>query len=272
MSGLVHRAPDRRDVARDAGRRLVVDDGDGFDRLAAVSRQLLPDDGRIDAVPPVAGNEIDLQAEPHGHVAPERGELAGLDHQHRVAGRQRVDERRLPRAGAGRGIDHDRARGLKHALKALDRLAPERRERGAAMIDRRLRDGPQDPIGHVGRAGDLEEVTSAFHAQQLITKATTKTRRHEDARRRRNHRDTETQRRQEEVRRDGLSAAEISGPEADEHDLGPNRGSCFAHASALPAASRRPPNRPSRFCGVRSLRVSVVQTASQSTAECRITP
>ena len=138
-------------------------DRDGLDGAAAIVSELLFDDGRIDAVAPVAGNEIDLQAEPRGHVAPERGEVAGLEHQHRVAGRQRVDERRFPRAGAGRGIDHDRARGLKHALKAVDRLAPERRKRGAAMIDGRLRDGAQDPVGHVGRPGDLEEVTARFH-------------------------------------------------------------------------------------------------------------
>ena len=163
MSGLVHRAPDRRDVAGHAGRGLVVDDGDGLDRVAAVRRQLLSDEGGIDAVAPIAGNEVDLEPELHGHVAPERGELAGFDHQHRVAGRQRVDERRLPGAGAGAGIHDDRARGLKHALKAFDRFAPERGERRAAMIDGRLRDGAQDPIGHVGRAGNLEKMPSALH-------------------------------------------------------------------------------------------------------------
>ena len=46
MPRLVDRATDRRDVAGDAGRRLVVDDGDGLDRVAAVGGQLPPIDGR----------------------------------------------------------------------------------------------------------------------------------------------------------------------------------------------------------------------------------
>ena len=37
--------------------------------------------------------------------APQRREMAGLEHQHPVARRQRVDQRRLPRAGAGRRVD-----------------------------------------------------------------------------------------------------------------------------------------------------------------------
>jgi hypothetical protein len=48
------------------------------------------------------------------------------------------------------------------------------------MIDRRLRDRAQDPVGHIGRPGNLKEVPSAFHVEQLTTKTTTKTRRHED--------------------------------------------------------------------------------------------
>jgi len=59
--------------------------------------------------------------------------------------------------------DHDRAGGLEHALQYRDRLAPERGKRRPAMIDGRLRDGPQNPIGNVGRSGNLEEVPSAFH-------------------------------------------------------------------------------------------------------------
>ena len=179
MSGIVHRAPDGRDVAGDPGRRLVVDAGDRLDRVAAVGGELLPDRRGIDAVPPVAGDEIDLQPELRRHVAPQHRELPGLDHQDLVARRQRIDERRLPRAAAGARIHDDRAGGLKHALQPFDRLTPERGECGTAVVDGRLRDGAQNPVGHVGRPGDLEEVTSAFHVRQLITNATTKTRKHE---------------------------------------------------------------------------------------------
>jgi hypothetical protein len=57
-------------------------------------------------------DELRLQAELDGHVAPQRGEVAGLVHQHLVAGRQRIDEGRLPRAGAGGRIDEHRVGGL----------------------------------------------------------------------------------------------------------------------------------------------------------------
>src|SRR5262249_29781356 len=46
-------------------------------------------------------------------------------------------------------------------LQAGDRFARELGERGTAMIDRRLRDGAQDAIGHVGWSGNLEEVAAA---------------------------------------------------------------------------------------------------------------
>jgi hypothetical protein len=44
------------------------------------------------------------------------------------------------------------------------------------MIDCRLRDRAEYPVGHIGRTRNLQEVPSAFHAEQL----TTKTRRHEE--------------------------------------------------------------------------------------------
>ena len=166
MAGFINRSPDVRDSTRDAGRRLVVHDRDSHDGAAAILSELLFDDGGIDAVAPVAGNEVDLQTEPRGHVAPEHGEVAGLEHQHVVAGRQGIHERRLPRAGAGRGIDHDVSRGLKHALKAVEHLARERREGRATVIDGRLRDGAQDPVRHVCRPRDLKKVTARFHAGQ----------------------------------------------------------------------------------------------------------
>ena len=74
------------------------------------------------------------------------------------------DERRFPRAGAGRGIDHDRRRGLEHALEAVEHLAAEPRERRAAVIDGRLRHRAQHAVGHVGRPGDLEKVTASHNA------------------------------------------------------------------------------------------------------------
>ena len=80
------------------GRGLVVHDHDRLDRVGLVGGKLGLELGRIGAAAPVAGNEIDLDAPAPGHVVPQRREMAGLDHQHLVAGRERVDDRRLPRA------------------------------------------------------------------------------------------------------------------------------------------------------------------------------
>ena len=92
-------------------------------------------------------------------------EMTGLDHQHPVARRQRVDERGLPRPGAGGRIDDHRARGLEHPLHAGDDLLAELGEFRAAMIDRRHRDRLQHPVGHVGRAGDLQEMAAGMAGQ-----------------------------------------------------------------------------------------------------------
>ena len=96
-------------------------------RCSRSAAQLLGDLRRIDAVPPVAGHELDIEPEPARHLPPQRREMPGLEHQHPVARRQRVDQRRLPRPGAGRGIDHDGAGGLEDPLHAGHDLLAERR-------------------------------------------------------------------------------------------------------------------------------------------------
>src|SRR5438105_14662241 len=176
MIRVVHGRANRGDAARHTGGRLVVHDGDRLDAAAAIVAELLADDRRADAAAPVARYEMDVEAEAESHVAPQRGEVAGLEHQHAVAWRQRVDERRLPRAGAGRGIDDDVRRRLEDALQPIDHLPREHGELGAAVVDGRLRDRAQHAVGDVGGSGDLEEMAPAFHRWKLTTKRT-KTRR-----------------------------------------------------------------------------------------------
>ena len=148
----------------DAGRRLAVHDRNRLDLLFAIVDEPRVHSLRIDAVAPVARHELDAQPQPRRHVAPQRREMAGLEHQHGVAGRQRVDERRFPGASTRRGVNDDRARGLKDSLEPLEHGAAEGREVGTAVIDRRLRHGAQHAIGHVGRSRDLEEMSAGFHA------------------------------------------------------------------------------------------------------------
>ena len=136
MPGLVDLPSHVGHAAGHARRRFVVDDRHGFDGPVPIFGELRQDDAGVNAVTPVAGYEIHLETQPHRHVPPQRGEVAGLEHQDLVARRQGIHQRGFPRPGSRRRINHDRARRLEHPLKPFDRLAGDARERRPAMIDR----------------------------------------------------------------------------------------------------------------------------------------
>ena len=102
-----------------AGRGFVVHHAHRLDRVAGVPLQTRFDFFRHCRAAPVAFNELGLETHLGSNVFPQCGEVAGLVHQHRVAGRQRIDQRRFPRTGAGRRIDDDVRAGLKNLLHAL---------------------------------------------------------------------------------------------------------------------------------------------------------
>ena len=160
----VFRAIDRlahfTDARSDAGRSLVMHDAYRLDRVLGVGRQPRFDRGGIGAVAPVAGDELGHQAELLRHRVPQRREMSGLAHQYTVAGRQRVDERGFPRAGAGCGKNDDRRFGFEDLLQAGEHFLAELLEAGAAMIDRRVVDRAQHAVGHIGRARDLQKMAS----------------------------------------------------------------------------------------------------------------
>ena len=138
----------------------------------------------IDAVAPVARHPVDLEPEPLGHRPPQRREVAGLERQHAVAGRQRVDQRGLPRAGPRRRVDDHRAGGAEHLAGSGQDLLAERGERRPAMVDRRVVDRAQHPVGHVRRPRDLQEVTShrcmrvdiSWPVEELVARAAARAR------------------------------------------------------------------------------------------------
>ncbi len=158
VSGAVDRLPDCVDTRGDAGRRLVVHGEHGLEGVRAVLGQFRLDERGIDAAAPVAGNEIDHEAEPFGHRAPQRGEMSGLEHQHAVARRQRIDERRLPGTGAGCRVDDHRARGLEDGLQSIEDFERQACELGAAMVDRRLVHRPQNAVGDIRRSRNLQKM------------------------------------------------------------------------------------------------------------------
>ena len=157
----IDRLADLWDARNHSGGSLVVHDAHRLDALVGVGAQLLLDRLGIGAAAPVAGDELDLEPELRRHLLPQRGEMAGLVHQHAVARRERVDERGFPGAGARRGIDHDFAlRALEDALHSGEHFLADRAELRAAVVHRREIDRAQHAVGHVGRSGDLQEVAA----------------------------------------------------------------------------------------------------------------
>src|SRR5687768_17481693 len=167
MLGRVDRFPDFRHARNHPGGGLVVHHAHRLDAFIGIGAQLLLDRVGIGAAPPVAGDEFHLEAELRRHLLPQRGEMAGLVHQHAVARRQRVDERRFPGAGAGRGIDHHFAlRALEHALHPGKAILADVGEVRTAMVDGGEIDGAQHAVGHVGRSRDLQQVAAGPTGQR----------------------------------------------------------------------------------------------------------
>ena len=136
---------------------------DGLDLVRLVGRQPRLDLLEVGAMAPVAGNEIHFELELLGDAAPQHGELPGLRHQHLVAGLQRIDEGRLPGAGAGRRVDDDRLLGAKHPLHGRQHGMTDLGEFGTAMVHGRHVHGAQHPVRHVGRSRNLQKMPSSMH-------------------------------------------------------------------------------------------------------------
>jgi hypothetical protein len=160
------------DVGGHAGGGFVVHHAHRADAVFGVAAQPGFDQLGLHAAPPARGlrqhrviawvaQHLGLQAQAQRHLLPKAGEVAGLVHQHRVAGRQGVAQRRLPRAGARRRVDHHRMARLKNLLHAAQHTQPEHTELRPAVIDGGQAHGPQDAVGHRAGAGDLQEMSPA---------------------------------------------------------------------------------------------------------------
>src|SRR3990172_8642638 len=98
---------DGGDVARDARGGLVVHREDGFDLITLVSGQPLFNLSRGDALAVGDVETLDVDAEGFSRLAGEHGEVAVDAAERAIAGRERVDQARLPRAGARARIEQN---------------------------------------------------------------------------------------------------------------------------------------------------------------------
>ena len=108
------------------------------------------------------GTRSTVQAELAGHPRPQGGEVPGVEGQHAVARRQRVDQRGLPGTGAGGGVDGDGPGAAAQPPEAGQHLARHSGELGTAVIDGGRRHRPQHPVRNIRGPGDLEEVPAAL--------------------------------------------------------------------------------------------------------------
>ena len=201
--------------------------------------------GGIDAVPPVAGDEVDQQSELHGHVAPQRRELAGLGHQHGVARRQGVDEAPLPRRRCRTPNRSRPARrsgthaGAPRSLRVRARQTPARDDRWSAARSRAGSDR--------GRWSVRESEGSAAHwsrrtVNHNLTTKHTKRKTHET------HERINTEQRrngdaQRAVRRGGLQRRpSCTGEGGRDHKPNGSQRLVISPVFTRAAASRRPPN------------------------------
>ncbi len=129
MARLVESAADGQHVARHAGRRLVVDHQHRAHLMGGVGAEALGHAHRGHALAVRHLQAVHLDAERGGGPAEVVREVAVDDAEDAVSRGQRVDDGRLPAAGARAGV-HDRlaALGLEHTPEAREDLADQRRE------------------------------------------------------------------------------------------------------------------------------------------------
>ena len=158
MPGSINRLADFSGM-RDAARRgFVVQHRDRLDLAVFILAQLRLDCFWVRAHPPIGFNEDRIEAELRSHVLPECSELAGLEHEHAVAGRKRIHERSFPRTSPGRRIDDDRVLRLENGLDAVEYAPRKTCELGTPMVDDRHVHCAQDAIGQWRGSRNLQKM------------------------------------------------------------------------------------------------------------------
>ena len=132
--------------------------------LRPVRAQCALDPVGLHAPAPVAFDEFDIEPEALGHTPPQGREHAAVEHQHGIAGRQRVHDSGLPGAGGRSRIHGDRTRSVEQPAYARDQFQRHFRELRTPMVDGGHRHGGEHPVGYVGGSGNLQEVAAAAGA------------------------------------------------------------------------------------------------------------
>ncbi len=108
----------------------------------------------------LALQHLHLDAHHLRHLAPAAREAAALQHQHRVAAREHVGERRLPAAVAVGGVDVDAALGAEDLLQVGHAAVGDADHLAGIDVHGRAMHGLQHLVGHVGGARDAQELSA----------------------------------------------------------------------------------------------------------------
>ena len=86
MTGSIHGLSYLPNLAGDTGRGFVMDAHHRLDLLVDIVAQLGFNCFGRDAVAPIAWDKVDGHTEVRCQLSPQRSEMAGLEHQHPIAG------------------------------------------------------------------------------------------------------------------------------------------------------------------------------------------
>ena len=174
VAGGADRFADRLDVVDDARGGVDLRHQNGLDLALGVGLQPRFHRFRPHRAGEVARQHLDLGAQHLGRLAPTDGEAPAFEHQHLVAAREHVGQRRLPGAVAVGGVDVGVALGAEDLLEVGEQAVRKRDHRAGIDVDGRPVHGGEHGIGNDGGTRDGEEFTACGkrHFQGLYGRMT----------------------------------------------------------------------------------------------------
>ena len=157
VTGRLDRLADGFDVVDHARGGIDLDAKDRLDGVILVLPQPGFDLGRPHRAAPVALQHFDLDAHRGGGIAPADREPAALQHQHLVAARQHVAERRFPGAMAVGDVDVGLSRGGEQPAEIAQQAVGQLHHGVGIDVERRAMHRAQHFVGHCGGSGDRQK-------------------------------------------------------------------------------------------------------------------
>ena len=168
MTGRLDRLADRLDVVIGARGGIDLHGDDRLDAVILVLPQPRLDLGGTDRAAPVALQHLDLGAHRGGRVAPADRKTSAFQHQHLVAARQHVGERRFPRAMAVGDVDVGLALGGEQFGEIGEQAVGQFHHLLGIDVERRAMHRLQHFVGHGGGSRDGQKFPARANGHLLV--------------------------------------------------------------------------------------------------------